>query len=448
MSETLIQPEVQKTPDPIQRERWERIIEEMEDIAPLWYYHAARMKLTPQNTWCNTAAVDGTHLFYNDKFTASLTDPQLRFLLIHEVFHVAMGHLWRSAPYIQGKDRIKQIFNSKRWGRAADYAIHQVMVPLVENGYFKEFDLPRVPGTNEFNGLYDPKYENLSAEQIFDLLTEEAQNSASGGIHTLMGTSGDLDGEVPDGASVDSDGNWVLIVDENGNPITPDPNDPNAPTPKDVRELQDIIAQELKNLQGSTSQGNSPGGELRVAEDYDPRQAKSDWRNILANWMIQQARSDYSYRKPNRGYLVRQNLLVPGLLSEKLHGAIVIDTSGSISDSTLTMFMGQIEAIRAQIPDHVLEIVCADAAVQLVQRVESGTPLEKKTKGGGGTNFIPALKHLEEMAETCHFCLYFTDGYGTCPKNPPSYPVMWCLFSSDGSSPKEQPWGENFKIPT
>ena len=67
----------------------------------------------------------------------------------------------------------------------------------------------------------------------------------------------------------------------------------------------------------------------------------------------------------------------------------------------------------------------ADAAVHQV--IEPGEPFPTEWKGGGGTNFIPALKAAEDYQPNC--IVYLTDGDGTYPRDC-QYPVLWALTKS------------------
>ena len=44
------------------------------------------------SAWCQTAATDGYHLFYNPAWVAGLADAELRGVLAHEVLHVLFAH--------------------------------------------------------------------------------------------------------------------------------------------------------------------------------------------------------------------------------------------------------------------------------------------------------------------------------------------------------------------
>jgi predicted metal-dependent peptidase len=61
--------------------------------------------------------------------------------------------------------------------------------------------------------------------------------------------------------------------------------------------------------------------------------------------------------------------------------------------------------------------------------------------GGGGTSFVPVFKKVEELGITPALLIYFTDGYGTFPDEPPPYPVIWVM--TEDVTP---PFGEVVKV--
>ena len=49
---------------------------------------ATRLKIRDASSWCNTAATDGRHLFYNIQFFHMLSPNNIKFVIAHEVYHV------------------------------------------------------------------------------------------------------------------------------------------------------------------------------------------------------------------------------------------------------------------------------------------------------------------------------------------------------------------------
>ena len=129
-----------------------------------------------------TAAVDGKHLWYNKKFIDQLNLKQTEFLLAHEVMHVAFEHMLRRG------DR-----NPQGWNVACDYAVNQI---LVDEGIGEAPKGDNAP-------LLNVQYSNLSAEQIYEKLSDMQKQQKTLDVHI------DLDnGE----ASIkDKDGNEVKV---------------------------------------------------------------------------------------------------------------------------------------------------------------------------------------------------------------------------------------------
>lgn len=96
-----------------------------------------------------TAAVDGTNMFINPDFFAPLTEPQIMFIVCHEVMHCALLHFAR----IKGRDGF-------RWNIAGDYEINLL---LAEDGV-----LPYDEIKNELHGMIEKAYKGKNAEQLYD----------------------------------------------------------------------------------------------------------------------------------------------------------------------------------------------------------------------------------------------------------------------------------------
>jgi predicted metal-dependent peptidase len=428
-----------------QEERWKEAVETLDSVFPYWYHHAVRLQLTMARGWCNTAAVDGVRLYWNPEFTASLSDRELLFLLTHEIFHVAMGHIWRGERYQKGLEGRELRKVSRRLNAAADYAIHQIMVPLCRKREYRKMKFP----TGRNRGLYDKRFWNMSMERIYDFLINNPNDKANGkeakfDIHIFRGTGESED--APEGATVDEDGNWVLVVDGSGNPIeipqeVKDAGE--APEPLNPKQVQLDIKRDLKSSgYGGTEAGKGKGADARVAI-AKPDQVKDDW-SILTQFIVMNAAADYSYRRPNRSYLSR-GLIVPGLRSSTINIVIVVDTSGSIRQEALNLFASNIELIRKQIGDHTLTLIFCDDEIQKVETFDANQEVLWVTRGGGGTSFKPPFEWVSNNLPDPPSCMvYFTDGMcgGEVPQQPPGYPVLWALWG-----PKQkQPWGVSLDL--
>jgi predicted metal-dependent peptidase len=100
---------------------------------------------------------------------------------------------------------------------------------------------------------------------------------------------------------------------------------------------------------------------------------------------------------------------------------VVIDTSGSIDDALLERFLAEINSLIVKTGCEVVLVDC-DAAVQQIS-------LHRKpihgyaAKGGGGTDFRPAMEALRRTP--LDVAVYFTDLEGTFPEKKPPFPLLW-----------------------
>jgi predicted metal-dependent peptidase len=112
---------------------------------------ATRLELVDASTWCQTAATDGRHFFYNREFIKSLTLPELLFLVGHEVLHVVYDHLGRR----NGRDPKLWNMACLAWGTPvlmADGTVQPIQRVLPGDHVASPFGPSRVLG-NIFSGI-------------------------------------------------------------------------------------------------------------------------------------------------------------------------------------------------------------------------------------------------------------------------------------------------------
>ena len=120
----------------------------------------------------------------------------------------------------------------------------------------------------------------------------------------------------------------------------------------------------------------------------------------------------------------------PGIrIRRKQRLAVVIDTSGSISETVLEVFFREIHGIWRNDAD-VIVIEC-DAAVQRTYPYKGETP--KAVEGGGGTAFDPALAWVRDPRNgPFDACIYLTDGCAGEPDVRTRCPLLW-VVTADGN---------------
>jgi predicted metal-dependent peptidase len=201
--------------------------------------------------------------------------------------------------------------------------------------------------------------------------------------------------------------------------------------------IQDVLASEEQQKEGNADSGTGNG---------ESRKTEKEWRSILAqnrglapasiartvsenaepqiNWKEYLSQFVHSTRRANDrtwNRPSRRQLGMPGWKRDPENTvAICIDTSGSITDVLLAEFLAELKAICAvsYVSAHVIS---CDAAVHQVIPPGESIPV---LRGGGGTNFCPALLKAEELEVDA--AIYFTDADGTFPDEC-RVPVLWAL---------------------
>ena len=119
------------------------------------FYTTILFSLVQEWTDIETAGTNGTNLVINPTWFLSLTEKARVGLLAHEILHVALSHMTRKGT----KD-------SLIWNFAGDYVIN---LELSEAGY----ELPK-------GGLLDKQYRDMSTEQVYNKIFEEAEKNPNG----------------------------------------------------------------------------------------------------------------------------------------------------------------------------------------------------------------------------------------------------------------------------
>lgn len=174
--------------------------------------------------------------------------------------------------------------------------------------------------------------------------------------------------------------------------------------------------------------GKLPGHWERWADEV--LKPKIDWRRELQKLLkgsIENAmgKMDYTYSKRNRRYC-DNDIVLPGYKGYLPRIAVVIDTSGSMTNNELSIAIGEVYGILKTMNAKITVISC-DAEVHNVQKIKNID--EIKLIGGGGTNMgigiAEALKHKPDLI------VVITDGYTPWPNEEVDCKVIAVLTSHD-----------------
>jgi predicted metal-dependent peptidase len=344
-----------------------------------------------------TMATDGVSLYFNPEFVEKLSIAELIGTLCHEVMHPALQHHTRRAAR-----------NPKRWNMACDYAINPM---LLDAG----LTLPK-------GVLCEARFRGMSAEEIYNQLEAEEEqssqdssdagdqggNAEGGGEPTPSGDDSDTP-EVPETA-----GGIGQVLDAATDA------DGGASVEEQARDWQMAVRQ-AENV--ARLAGKMPAGAVRSLEAS--KAANVDWRELLRRAWSETIPSDYSWTRPNRRH-IWNGLYLPGVTSEGVgEVAIAVDCSGSIHARQLGLFEAEVRSILAAQQPRLVHVLYFDAEVHRHETYQAGQPIHLTPVGGGGTDFRPCFRWLEEKGIYPQTMVFLTDLWGTFPDDAPSYPVIW-----------------------
>jgi predicted metal-dependent peptidase len=152
----------------------------------------------------------------------------------------------------------------------------------------------------------------------------------------------------------------------------------------------------------------------------------------------------YSWEQLNP-QLIYRGIGAPGRVTYGCNLLVVAaDSSGSITQHTLDVFLSESRAILEVIRPRRIIFTQCDAAVHEWTEIDDIDDLRGEVKGGGGTDFRPVFDRMKQEGEEPDVLVYLTDGYGAFPDQAPNYPVVW---GSIALGPEGYPFGEVVVVP-
>lgn len=340
----------------------------------------------------NTAATDGESLYFNPKFIGGLTDSELDGLLTHEVLHAALLHTIRRAT------RTPEL-----WNIACD---------IVVNGMAREAGLALPNGAVEH-----PPWEALSAEEIYHRLVKGRPEELNKLVLVDLlepGQRPDEKGESPSaskrGAAIGA--HWKAALQQ-----------------------AKVVASRSSGL------GRGAGG-AGIGLEWDAvTQPQLDWRTVLWRHLV---RTPTDFSGFDRRFIGR-GMYLDALDGEEVDVVVCVDTSGSISDDELNLFLSEINGILGSYPHIRCQLFFADWDLYGPYELAKDTAVPRP-EGGGGTSFVPFFEwlaeHPSERAHVQRIAVYLTDGYGEFPEEAPQEEAVLWIVTGDGLESEGFPFGE------
>ena len=334
---------------------------------------------------------DGVELLINPDFWSAVlvTDDLREGVLVHEVLHVVLRHLIR-------KDAVTDF---ETFNIAADLAVNRLVGRrFLPNGALFVEDMPEEWGLPE----------DAAAETYYELLRERASrqdlialgNGAVRGSHsTWPGSS--HGSRAATAASSTCEG--VVRSTING-----------------------LVQAAIRDTHAT--RGEMPAGLERAVAAFSPKKSTTNWRRMMH---LFGASGTTTFLKPTIMSPSRRFGTVPGIrVRQRRSLAVAIDTSGSVADDLLAAFFGEVHAIwRVGVEVTVIE---CDAAIAADGVWTYRGRHQRRTQGGGGTDFDPPIGWVN--SKPVDGLVYLTDGHGS-RSLPCRRRVLWMVTDRDNLQP-------------
>ena len=339
-----------------------------------------------------TAATNGRDKKYGEAFIQPLNRKQLRYLVLHENFHVALKHCILYRRETKAMPRLANI--------AQDYVVNALIEELDPNFTFVERPTDTL--------CIDRKYFGWSFPQVLnDLLSQgrkEPYKDDNGGGN---------DFDEP--------------LDVHEDPVFDDAEDEqqHSKNVDDANRQGEMLARKLagKNKGGRDIFGTA-------------KERTTNYVEAMQDWLVSVCSGDENSRfcPPNKRMLA-SGYIMPSHFNETVGELILApDTSGSMSPYYRLIF-GEIARMLSQVRPEAVRIlwwdneVCGDQVFKPIDYEQIATLL--KPQGGGGTTPQAVVDYILHHKINAKAIVWLTDGYLGCDTPNTPMPSLWGVVENE-----------------
>ena len=346
-----------------------------------------------------TAATNGRDVLYGREFVDGCDDKLLRFVVLHEYYHVMLQHMTTWAKLDKEDAKLSNI--------AKDMVINLMLKDADPSGQFL---------TVWEHAYCDPQYKGLDTGEVYRRLKQQSPPQGQQMDEHRAGEPGD--GEA--------DGGMKPLTEAEAEAVT-------------------------KAVDTALRQGALIAGKLGhdmardVASLLEP---VVPWQDVLRDWLKTTAKGEdlSTWRRPARRWL-GQDLYLPSRYTESVKRIVIgIDTSGSIGEEALRRALSEVAGACESVNPQMVDVIYWDAQVA-AHEVYEGERVKDianvtKPKGGGGTDARAMFDFMDKRGIKPDAVIMFTDGYTPWPRTLPC-PVLWCISTKGLRAPV----GESLYVP-
>lgn len=331
------------------------------------------------------AGVTGLKMFINPETCKDLSVPQMKFLLLHEVMHIAAKH-----EYLY-KDEFE--LNPMIINAACDFWINWEVMKLDSTRYDpkkNDIDLT-IRGELEFikGGLLDKKYSDWNVMQIYHDLLQQSKDKGKG-----------YSNNAPTSGCISQDNSSMGNVADTEN----------------IAKIDSILA---------GCEANNLTQQLKATPS-----SVVPWRKLLKLAWLGVGKSQNSvgtWQRPNKKLMSSVGVYYPSRQKTETQKVLVaIDTSGSITPEQAQAFLAECLKLHNITKNGV---VCSFSSEVVQQWDLSKGAIPSLVYAGGGTAITPVFDLAEKIDARLVVVMSDMDFYDTVPKHKQD--VAWVYTDSE-----------------
>jgi predicted metal-dependent peptidase len=315
------------------------------------------------------AATDGTCLYFNADWWLTLPMPTRRFVLMHELEHVARLHMLRCG----GRDM-------HIWVRACDAVINQFLIRDGES-------IDQIEWI-----ILMPEYADMAEEHVYDLMMKEH-------------------GQNPQDDKEDEHDLDALIAANSG-------------------KANKVISAVIRATQQSKLYGKGEDIPAYVSELVQKFMTPSiPWETVLYEWCSEFIRGSLSWKRPNRRF---PSMYMPSKDKKTAtlqHLIYFFDTSASITDEMVMRFNAEVQYIKETLNPKLLTLVQFDTDIRDVRSFDESEPFEITSVSGRGNTSLECVKAYIEKAKPTAAIIFSDMECDPMPKPEGDTPIIWAVLN-------------------
>jgi predicted metal-dependent peptidase len=355
------------------------------------------LKIVESSQLPTLAVDDGWRMYYSPDFVMEQSAEALATMVLHEALHCVNQH----GPRFRALSQSRHLHVT--WNFAGDVGINHVLDRAQMP--WGDFEPLRFTHLSKFD--VNPE---MGTEKIFFTIVEY-YNQHPEEVDQFTDCGSIIGGEARDYEISRSDGDNPAIKSDQ----------------QDV--IRDQVAQEILKHAYAKGIGSIPGELLRWAQEL--LEPTIDWRKALAGAFRTSlatvlGRRDYVYTRPSRRQsamrIGNHEIILPSMRKPAPPAiAIIVDTSGSIGNDEITLFLSEVDGIvKANGISQGVTIIPCDADVGGIQKLRSrGAITTLKLTGGGGTDMGVGIAAAGKLRPTPKIVIVLTDGFTPWPTSVP-----------------------------